>query len=205
VNIKLDVFIDINKRRIIYSFQKKSGQRLEVLLKMNNQKTNLVILVIIIIAVSLWNIYLINELNNQTEIGQQTEESLNKLEERITQLNQDLSKQKGDKEQLLKQINDQIDLLKSQSTLNNMMIEKLNEKGVDQPKSIVADLLLQSELIPFEGVLGGTMYMSRAWLLTDRYALAEFEDGHVLGNMILIYDVENGDIRWTVLDAQLEK
>ncbi len=98
-----------------------------------------------------------------------------------------------------------IDQLKSQSTLNDMMIEKLNEKGVSQPKSIVSDLLMRSDLIPFEGVLGGTMYMSRAWLLTDRYALAEFEDGHVLGNMILIYDIENGDIIWTVLDAQLEK
>ncbi len=130
---------------------------------------------------------------------------MNKFEERMTQLNQELSKQKDDKEQLLKQINDQIDQLKSQSTLNDMMIEKLNEKGVSQPKSIVSDLLMRSDLIPFEGVLGGTMYMSRAWLLTDRYALAEFEDGHVLGNMILIYDIENGDIIWTVLDAQLEK
>lgn len=43
------------------------------------------------------------------------------------------------------------------------------------------------ELIPFEGVLGGTMMFQRAAPLADQFVFAEVSDGHVQGYLLLRY------------------
>lgn len=66
------------------------------------------------------------------------------------------------------------------------------------------DLVKHPELIPYPAVMGGTMFFvpQRIVILDDRWAFAEFEDGHVAGSMLLEYDVRDGRILWKRLAAR---
>lgn len=80
-------------------------------------------------------------------------------------------------------------------------IERLKAKGLYDPvKEIISDLTDKPELIPYKGVLGGTMrfYQSETWVLNNKWVYTYFEDGHIGGYMLLEYDVSgNGEITWT--------
>lgn len=82
-------------------------------------------------------------------------------------------------------------------------IRKLRQKGLRNPETDLMNDLnrKQSQLIPAEGVLGGTMAIRDSRILNDRYAIAYFEDGHKGGHMVLKYEVNNGNINWRVLDS----
>ena len=64
------------------------------------------------------------------------------------------------------------------------------------------------ELIPYEGVMGGTMgfYSQKdIHILSSRWVLAAFEDGHIGGHMLLEYRVDpGGKIHWRVIVAYLD-
>jgi hypothetical protein len=88
-------------------------------------------------------------------------------------------------------------------------IIELRRKGLADPvHDIVTDLMHHSELIPYEGVLGGTMSFyseDTIHVLTTRWVLASFEDGHIGGNMLLEYRVSSdGEITWSVIDSYLD-
>jgi hypothetical protein len=88
-------------------------------------------------------------------------------------------------------------------------LEELQKKGLADPiRDLVADLQKHPELIPHEGVLGGTMafgFPQKIHVLTDRYVLAYFEDGHIAGWMLLTYDVARGGrITWQRIDSYVE-
>lgn len=87
-------------------------------------------------------------------------------------------------------------------TLSESDIRRLKQKGLQNPEiDLMNDLhRKQSRLIPAEGTLGGTMAIRDSRILNDRYAMAYYEDGHVGGYMLLKYDVNNGNINWTVVD-----
>ena len=86
-------------------------------------------------------------------------------------------------------------------------IQRLREKGLEDPvNNLRDDLMSHPELIPYEGVLGGTMgfFRSRIALLSLRWVYAEFEDGHIGGRCLLEYDVApGGKITWSVIEAEL--
>ena len=43
------------------------------------------------------------------------------------------------------------------------------------------------------------------WILTKKWALALFEDGHIGGYILLEYTVsDNGEISWKVIDSYLD-
>jgi len=94
------------------------------------------------------------------------------------------------------------------SQLNELEINRLKEWGLPDPeRNLKADLIKHPELIPYEGVLGGTMgfYSEGAvQVLTSPWVLAEFQDGHVYGHLLLKYSVsKNGDIEWEVIEAKM--
>lgn len=66
---------------------------------------------------------------------------------------------------------------------------------------IIDDLLKHNDLIPVQGVLGGTMAFLKEeiFVITDKWVIAYFEDGHIGGNMLLEYSISNGSISWGVL------
>jgi len=81
----------------------------------------------------------------------------------------------------------------------------LRGRGLSNPVTdLRADLLRNPELIPLEGVLGGTMRFSEdgVRVLNRRWVLAYFEDGHNAGDVLLRYTVKNGKITWKVMHAE---
>jgi hypothetical protein len=97
------------------------------------------------------------------------------------------------------------DLLRSKPGLTSLDVERLREKGLEDPVAdIEASLQEEKDLIPYEGVMGGTMDFYEIHVLTSRWVLAYFEDGHVGGYMLLEYDVsQSGDISWKFIRAHL--
>ena len=88
-------------------------------------------------------------------------------------------------------------------------IEELQKKGLQDPvRDLVSDLQAHPELIEQQGVLGGTMafgFPEKIHVLTERYVLAYFEDGHIAGWMLLEYGVARGGrITWRVIDSYIE-
>lgn len=86
-------------------------------------------------------------------------------------------------------------------------IRQLKKKGLTDPvEDIRSDLMNSAELIPHEGVLGGTMqfYKDQIYVLTDRWVLAYVDDGHVAGYLWLEYSVDfRGEISWEVRDSYM--
>jgi len=93
--------------------------------------------------------------------------------------------------------------------LTSWELARLKERGLENPVTALAeDLMNHSELIPYKGVMGGKMgFYSKKdiHLVTSRWVVATFEDGHVRGRMLLEYTVTTeGKIYWRVLSAYLE-
>jgi hypothetical protein len=95
------------------------------------------------------------------------------------------------------------------STLDETDIEGLRQQGLqDPPKQLRQSLASHPELIPFPGVLGGTMMIlpnDKIALLKPPYAFAEFDDGHIGGLMLVKYTIlPEARIEWRRLWATLE-
>jgi hypothetical protein len=92
--------------------------------------------------------------------------------------------------------------------LDSWKIAQLKIQGLSDPiNDIIADLSKHNELIPFKGVLGGTMgfYDLEDIIVTSNEVFAPFDDGHIVGYMLLKYQVSSeGKISWKVLDAYLK-
>jgi hypothetical protein len=82
----------------------------------------------------------------------------------------------------------------------NPNFSKLKNQGINTPKVYIIDnLMRQNNLIPMKAVLGGNMQFSRVSLLGQSWAIADFNDGHVGGEMLLNYSIKDTSIEWRVL------
>lgn len=83
-------------------------------------------------------------------------------------------------------------------------IRILRGRGLENPiHDIKSDLMSKPELIPYEGVLGGTMGFyseDEILILPGGWVYAIFEDGHINGAVILTYTVDEGVITWTPIN-----
>jgi hypothetical protein len=131
-----------------------------------------------------------NEMNRNKELSENRQE---KLKNEIEKLKNSLAKKE--------------ELIKTFPQLQDFMFIELKAKGFKgSSKNIVQDLLNHKELIPYKGVLGGTMRMDESgiYILTDNWVLASFGDGHVFGYMLLRYTISDGRISsWKVIDSYL--
>lgn len=67
-----------------------------------------------------------------------------------------------------------------------------SEKGIKNPKKAIEDALRgKPELIPMEAVLGGTMRFGNIEILSDKWVIADYDDGHVTGKSIYRYQLTN--------------
>jgi hypothetical protein len=89
--------------------------------------------------------------------------------------------------------------------LDDSDIEILRQKGLSDPARQLRDSLnTHPELIPFDPVLGGTMFFDDIDVLQPPLVFANFEDGHIDGSVLFEYEVESGGhIRWKRLWARL--
>jgi heme exporter protein D len=102
-----------------------------------------------------------------------------------------------------------LDALQSGSLLPGGDIGQPNKQGLSKlEEALAVDLMQHRELIPFKGVMGGTMgFYSKndIHVLTSRWVMAFFEDGHIGGHMLLEYAVSpGGKIQWKVISAYLD-
>jgi hypothetical protein len=98
------------------------------------------------------------------------------------------------------------EVIKTFPTSDPVIVIELERRGIKiGPNQVIDDLLKHNELIPFKGVLGGRMAFLRekVFVISDKWVLAYFEDGHINGNMLLSYSVKNGKISWKVIDSHL--
>ncbi|MGI9191037.1 MAG: hypothetical protein ACR2IL_02870 [Chitinophagaceae bacterium] len=88
-------------------------------------------------------------------------------------------------------------------TQYSQTLNQLKEQGIEDPKTYVANALSERpELIPMKAVLGGKMLFTRIMLMGDHWAIAEFEDGHVGGEMLLSYTVDaKNNISWKSIQS----
>jgi hypothetical protein len=88
-------------------------------------------------------------------------------------------------------------------TDNSQTLQALKKQGIADPKTFVANNLSErTDLIPMKAVLGGTMMFNRIMLLGDHWAIAEFEDGHVGGEMLLAYTIDaKQKITWKAVQS----
>jgi hypothetical protein len=65
------------------------------------------------------------------------------------------------------------------------------------------------ELIPFKGVVGGTMgfYTPEViTILSPSWVFARFDDGHVMGSCLLEYEISpDTTIHWRLIKAQMDE
>lgn len=92
--------------------------------------------------------------------------------------------------------------------LEEWELAELRSLGLAHPVAdLKADLRAHPELIPFKGDLGGTMGIrsdASIQVLGPRWVLADFDDGHQSGSMLLEFSVVNRRIRWKRLAARLD-
>lgn len=92
--------------------------------------------------------------------------------------------------------------------LEEWELAELRREGLANPVAdLKADLRAHPELIPYRGELGGTMGFyseENIQVLGPRWVLADFDDGHRGGSMLLEFSVANGRIRWKRLAARLD-
>ena len=92
--------------------------------------------------------------------------------------------------------------------LQGFEIDQLKQKGLMDPvKDLKLDLMKRQDLIPYKGVLGGTMGFfseENIHIISSKWAAAYFDDGHIDGIMLLKYNIQkDGKIRWVVMDSFL--
>ena len=82
----------------------------------------------------------------------------------------------------------------------------LKHRGIADPeKNIIESLSGNLKLIPYPGVLGGTMHFGKISLLGNRWVIADFDDGHIIGRMLLKYTIQiDSSIKWKVIDKYVE-
>ncbi len=84
--------------------------------------------------------------------------------------------------------------------------EKMRTRARPDPRSLVLEsLLAREDLIPWEGIHGGTMKIydpSMVWFIGPRWCIAWVEDGHIGGYMLLRFDTDTGQIQWRLLDSE---
>lgn len=78
------------------------------------------------------------------------------------------------------------------------------KQGISNPAQyIMQSLQDRTDLIPMEGVLGGNMAFRKMELLGEKWIIAEFDDGHILGRAIYAYNWNKGSnkIEFKLLDS----
>ena len=78
-------------------------------------------------------------------------------------------------------------------------------KTKDPAETLRSDLLSRSDLIPWEGILGGRMAIpgrESIWFFGPNWALAYVEDGHIAGYLLFRFRVRGDKIEWVPVDNE---
>jgi hypothetical protein len=107
----------------------------------------------------------------------------------------------------VKDNNSEVNTAPKLSKLQSWDIKRFQKKGLMNPEEDILDnLSKQTRLIKFEP------QPSVAWrfdknetiILSNRWIFTKFDEGHMLGSMLLKYNVDNGSITWEVISQYLD-
>ncbi|MDY0408190.1 hypothetical protein ACFFIS_11235 [Virgibacillus soli] len=138
---------------------------------------------------------------------------VNKYIEENDKLNHELVELKSVNKELVTENENYMKQLKEEKTnasneLFNHTEKLLKNAGYDDGiAGVRKDLMSNPDIIPYEGVLGGTMNFyseEDIIVLSHEWVFASFEDGHNMGFALLKYTIENGKIvKWELVDSYL--
>lgn len=93
---------------------------------------------------------------------------------------------------------------KSSTTwFGDMEAKPFKELGIENPKKHILEALRNTQsVIPLKGVLGGTMFFTDIEILSSKWIIASYEDGHIMGRSIFTYKInpETMEVEFAVLD-----
>ncbi len=86
---------------------------------------------------------------------------------------------------------------------NDYEASKFKEVKIENPEEYIeAQLRKRTELIPFKATLGGNMQFGKIQLLSKKWLIAEYNDGHIQGKAIYSYELkENREIEFKILES----
>lgn len=133
---------------------------------------------------------------------QELQGQLDNCHQEVRQLEDQLDEQAAK----LQHRDEEDDNLVSFKPFSDYELRRFAEKQITEPISFLRDRLQdRPDLIPTEAVLGGTMnfYDREAiHVLNDKWVFATFEDGHIMGQILLGYDIDADlEIEWGVIDV----
>jgi regulator of replication initiation timing len=88
----------------------------------------------------------------------------------------------------------------------DFVMVQLKDKGFETPEELLDTLSNENDLIPYDGVLGGTMrwWPTESRIINSEWVLGYFEDGHILGHALLEYQIdEQQNVTWKLIKAIL--
>lgn len=172
-----------------------------------------IVLISIILFLAIDRNKLSREVNNLDEkyVSIKKYDSLNvELNNKLKTKDTNIKELKDKIEELDSTLNLKNEMIEKLPKLDELMLEKLKAKGIDDPIKLAEDLMNHPELIPYKGSLGGKMSFFSTediFVLSDRWVLAYFEDGHNYGYMLLRYEItkikDNVQIKWNAIDSYL--
>ncbi|MGM0507991.1 MAG: hypothetical protein ACQERZ_02375 [Fusobacteriota bacterium] len=132
---------------------------------------------------------------------------ISNLENKIENLEQKEKMYNSKIKDLKIQVDNKEYLIESMPYNNSRIINNLKRKGYKKGvDGIIEDLIENNDIIPYEGVLGGNMNFyneNRIFVLSDKWVMAYFDDGHIAGNLLLKYDLTKNKVNWKVIDSYL--
>ena len=94
-------------------------------------------------------------------------------------------------------------LANESSWFGDMESRSFKEIGIEDPKNYLINALRNNpSVIPIDGVLGGTMFFTDIEILSTKWMIASYEDGHIMGRSIFTYKVnpKTLEVEFAVLD-----
>lgn len=68
------------------------------------------------------------------------------------------------------------------------------KSGIEDPAEFIKNALRKRpELIPLKAVLGGTMRFGNIQILSDKWLIADFNDGHIEGKALYKYELKSNN------------
>jgi len=142
-----------------------------------------------------------NSLFVNSELSNENNDLMNNI--KMLQEKLDTNTQTYEKEisSLKQQLTDKQTEIDNMPKLGQYYIGQYKLKNLSDPvKDITEELKKRTDLIPQKAELGGTMKIRSVVLLSPDYAYATYDDGHILGHMLLkFYVSKDGIISWQLL------
>lgn len=167
--------------------------------KLSIKERELWILAIVILLISGFIV-----ISCYSESIQSLKENAAKLEENSMMRSREYAELRREADSLKSQLSELKEYKERLPYSDEMLIQKLGFTGFNgEIEDIENDLRMHPELIPYPGVLGGTMGYAGIRVLSDKWVLAYYEDGHIDGYMMVSYKWNGSGFQWKLVDSYL--